>query len=262
MGRCCVKGFKEIEVSKIQGPKVRDRLEIDPEYIQSLADDIRENGLINPLLVRPSGEGFEVIAGERRLLAVQSLGLRRVACHVQDVDDGTAAVLRAVENLGREDLSPIEEARIYERLIDVHKLTRDQVAKRVSKSAGVVKRRLDLLRMPRMLQDAIHRGQISYGVAEELWRLGSEADISYYLGFCVDHGATVAVVRQWVNDHKKAQRRRDGDVEGGGGMASPMEMEPTYISCSFCRGPVELGKDTVLRACPECFQKLREAGRG
>jgi len=257
-----MKQFKEVAVSEIRGPKSRDRFAIDEGRVDALAQDIRENGLINPILVRPNGDGYEVVAGERRLLAVQRLGWERVTCHVQDLDDKSAALLRAVENLGREDLSPVEEGLLYTVLMHEHFLSLDDISKRVAKSVGVVKRRMDLLNMPDDLQMAIHQGLIKYGVAEELWRLTDPGRISYYLGFAVDHGATVAVVRQWVNDELKAQRAKASDVEGGGGLANPMQSAPTYISCDFCKGPVELGKDTVLRACPDCLVKLQEAGRG
>lgn len=251
-----------MEVKKILAPKDRDRLDVDPGYIRSLAADIGENGLINPILVRPCGERYEVVAGEMRFLAVQKLGWERVACHVQELSDVDAAVLRAVENLGREDLSPIEEARVYNRFVKEYGFTINQVSARVKKSVGVVKRRIDLLKMPDMLQEAVHQGLIKYGVAEELVRLHDEGAISYYLGFCVDHGATVAVVRQWVNDFQKRQRTKERDVGGGGGLESPMETSPTYISCSICTGPVELGKEVLLRVCKECFGRIRDALRG
>lgn len=257
-----MKQFQEIATSEIRGPKHRDRFAIDEDRIVTLSQDISENGLINPILVRKNADGYEVVAGERRFLAVQRLGWERVTCHVQDLDDKTAAFLRAVENLGREDLSPVEEGHIYARLLESQEFTIDQVAKRVAKTVGVVKRRMDLLRMPQILQRAIHNRQIVYGVAEELWRISDEGRISYFLGFAIDHGATVAVVRMWVNDELKAERRKASDVGGGGGMANPMEVAPTYVACDFCRGAVELGKDTVLRACPECLGKFREAGRG
>lgn len=249
-------------MSKIRPPEVRDRMEIEAEYIKSLRADIRENGLINPLLVRPKDGYFEIVAGERRFLAVQGLRWERVSCHVQQLSDSDAAVLRAVENLGRKDLSPIEEARVYARLIKDHGFKIDQVASRVSKTVGVVKRRMDLLRMPEILQEAVHKGEINYGVAEELVRLRDEGAISYYLGFCVDHGATVSVVRQWVNDHHKRLRLKDRDVGGGGGLESPMEVAPTYIACSICHGSVELGKEAILRVCPKCVELIKAALRG
>ena len=257
-----MKQFQEIALSEIRRPESRDRFAIDEGRVDALAQDVRENGLINPILVRKNADGYEVVAGERRFLAVQRLGWERVTCHVQDLDDKTAALLRAVENLGREDLSPVEEGQLYTVLMHEHLLSLDDISRRVAKSVGVVKRRMDLLNMPDELQMAIHQGLIKYGVAEELWRLSDPGRISYYLGFAVDHGATVAVVRQWVNDELKSQRSKASDVEGGGGLANPMQTAPTYIACDFCKGAVELGKDTLLRVCPDCLVKLREAGRG
>jgi len=246
----------------MRGPKNRDRLAIDEEGIEALAQDIKENTLINPILVRKNADGYEVVAGERRFLAVQRLGWERVACHVQDLDDKTAALLRAVENLGRKDLSPVEEAYIYHGLVESHGLTVSGVAKRLSRSFPTVKRRLELLKMPDAALRAVHNRSISPGVAEELWRLRDEDRIGYFLELAVDNGATRAVVRMWVNDELKAKSRGAAAGEGGGPLANPLEVTPSYITCDFCFGPVELGKDTVLRACPDCRVKLREAGRG
>ena len=254
--------FEEIALSEIRGPKSRDRIAVDEDGIVALTQDIRENGLINPILVRPNSDGYEVVAGERRFLAVQRLGWERVTCHVQDLDDKTAALLRAVENLGRKDLSPIEEGYIYAGLMQNHGMTREEVSQRMSQTVGVVKRRMDLLKMPDLLQQAIHKREIKYGVAEELWRLSDDGRISYYLGFAVDHGATVAVVRQWVNDELKAQRSKASDVGGGSPLENPMQANPIWITCDFCKGAVELGKDKTLRACPDCLVRLQEAGRG
>lgn len=254
--------FKEIPLKKIQGPEIRDRIAVDSDLIQALAEDIQANGLINPILVRPKDSYFEVVAGERRFLAVQSLGWERVACHVQNLDDVSAAVLRGVENLGREDLSPIEEAYIYHRFVEEFGFTRDQVANRFKKSPGVVRRRLDLLRMPESVQKSIHLGQISYGVAEELVRFQDPGKIDYYLGICVDHGATVAVVRQWVEDERRAARTPSADVGESGGVFTPGRVVPSYIACGICEDPVELGKEVVLRICPLCFEKIKAALRG
>jgi len=257
-----MKQFQEIALSEIRGPKSRDRFAIDEEGIAALSQDIRENGLINPILVRKNADGYEVVAGERRFLAVRSLGWERVTCHVQDLDDKTAALLRAVENLGRKDLSPVEQATLYAGLVNDHGMTLDDIAKRVSKSFSVVKRRMHILKMPQVVQRAIHNKQVSCGVAEELCRLGDENRIGYYLDLAIDNGATRDLVRLWVNDELKGQRRGVPASEGGGPLVDAAPLVPSYIPCDFCTGPVELGKDTILRACPDCLVKFREAGRG
>lgn len=250
---------QEIKVDLIDEPSGVVRLEIDPEAVEDLAKNIDEVGLLQPINVRAVGERFEVVAGHRRLKAFLLLKRKRIPCIVGVFDDIGTALARASENIRRIDLSPIEEAAIYGDLHDTHGLGYDAIGKFMGKSGGVVRRRIDMLRMPPDLQKAIHRRQISISVAEELWSIGEEGGISYYLEFAVAHGVTQAVAREWARDWKKAKRGRENGTGEGGSPGSPMEVEPTYITCDFCHGPVELGKDTVLRGCPECVVKIKEA---
>lgn len=248
-----------IRVDLIDEPDGVIRLEIDPEEVKSLAGSIEEVGLLIPIGVRSRGDRFEIVDGHRRYLAHKLLGREKIACFIRDVDDLECALARATENLGRVNLSPIEEAATYFDLVDTHGLSHEEVGKRMGKSPGVVKRRLDLLKMAPQLQQAVHRKQISYGVAEELWRLGDIGTIDYYLGYAVDHGVTVAVARQWVNDAKKRERGQRGDIGEGGGGASPLESTPVYVSCDLCQGPLNVNSITHLKICPVCVELMREA---
>lgn len=251
--------LKRIRLDEIDEPSGVVRLEIDPDEVADLGANIKEVGLLQPILVRPVGDRFEIVAGHRRYLAVRGLGWKEIRCIIRRIDDIQCALARASENLRRVDLSPIEEAAIYSDLLDNHKLTYDQIGKRMGKTAGVVKRRLDLLRMPPQLQKAIHKKQISYGVAEELWSLQDIGAIDYYLGFAIDHGVTVAVARDWVKDWKAAKRREASDVEGGGEPQSPAEVRPTYLPCDICHGPEDVMKMSTVHCCEVCGKKLKAA---
>jgi len=251
--------IKEIPLDLIDEPHGRIRLEVDPESIADLAANIAEVGLLQPIIVRRNKERFEIVAGHRRYLAFQLLKKNRIPSIVRDLDDVACALARASENLGRVDLSPIEEAAIYSDLRDEHKLTLDEISKRMGKSMGVVKRRLDLLKMPDCLQKAIHHKGINYSVAEELWSLGDLAKIEYFLVFAVDHGATLAVVRAWVQDEKKKMRLKDSGAGVGSSLANPMQTRPVYVPCDLCLGSMEIGTETVIRACESCTKTIKEA---
>jgi len=249
---------KKIALDLIDEPKGIVRLDIDPREIQCLADNIKEVGLLQPIIVRPDGERFEIVFGHRRYLAHKVLKTGKIACIVRRLGDVECAVMRGTENIQRVDLSPIEEAAIYSDLHDNHNLSCDEIGKRMSKSPGVVKRRLDLLRMPPQLQKAIHSRQISYGVAEALWTIGDIGGIDYYLGFAVEHGVTVAVARSWAKEWKDRQRREASDVAGGSGPANPLEPRPTYLPCDICQGPEDVMNMQTLHTCKSCSKKLRE----
>lgn len=250
---------KKIALDLIDEPKGIIRLEIDSGEIQGLAENIRELGLLQPIIVRPDKDRFEIVFGHRRYLAHKVLKNREIACIVRRLSDVECAVMRGTENIQRVDLSPIEEAAIYSDLHDNHNLTYDEIGKRMSKSPGVVKRRLDLLRMPPQLQKAIHAKQISYGVAEALWSIGDIGGIDYYLSFAIEHGVTVTVARQWAKDWKDQHRRAESDVDGGRGVISPVEPRPTYLPCDICRGPEDVVNMQLFHCCQECAKKIRVA---
>ena len=129
--------IREISLDLIDEPVGVVRMEIDPEKVQDLAENIQQVGLLQPINVRPRGERFEVVAGHRRYKAFQVLSLEKIPCIVGDFDDVGSAVARASENLRRVDLTPIEEAAIYTDLHDNHDLSYERIGKFMGPSAGV-----------------------------------------------------------------------------------------------------------------------------
>lgn len=252
----------DLDMGLIDEPRGRVRLEIDPQEVKELADSIAEVGLLQPIVVRGVDSRFEIVAGHRRFLACQLLGFSRIKALVRELDDTQTAFVRATENLRRVDLTPIEEAAIYADLRDNFGVSEEAIGKRMGVSPGVVKRRLDLLKMPPNLQQAIHKKQISYGVAEELWRITEVKMRDYYLGFAIDHGITVAVARGWVDDWKKSQRRVDSDVGPGGPPANPLEERPYYLTCEICFGPTKIQEAKNVTMCVGCLAQIQNALKG
>lgn len=245
-----------IPLSKIKRPARLDRIQISEEKINELANNIQEQGLLQSPLVRKIGEEYEIIAGDRRILAVTKLGWTEVECVVAVMDDKQTAEARASENLAREDLTVIEEARIYENLRKNHGMTVEQIARKMGKSGGTVKRRLDLLKMPQSLQDAMHAKKISYGVAEALWPIADPSSLDYYLSFACDHGVTVTVARGWTADWKAAQLRLEPDQDAMTGLETPAAIRPTYIACDLCQQPELIQNLVITRLCAHCAKEI------
>ncbi len=252
------KDLKLVDLGLIDPPELIDRINIDEEYIQELALNIKENGLLQPILLATHGSRYEIVAGHRRFCACKSLGWSVIPAMMFSGNKAEIAFARASENLARVDLTLIEEAQIYENLHKNHKLTYAQIGKRIGKTAGLVKRRLDLLKMPEILQKAIHKNLIGYGVAEELWRMHDVEAIDYYLGFCIDHGATKEVAKQWAKEFLDNKRRKDSPMSEGGGLTNPMESKPIYVACDICKTAMEIGTEEIIRACPECVHIIQE----
>lgn len=248
---------QNVLLTLIDRPGVPDRLSIDPEYIRELAASIAVVGLISPIVLCPRDGRYEIVAGDCRFQAHLFLGRTEIAAIVQELDVESVAITRATENLQRKDLTIIEEARIYKTLHEKHEMTWEQIAKRTGKTPGLVKRRCDLLKMPEMIVTALHEKKIGYAVAEELCRLNDLSKIEYYLGFCVDHGASLRVVGDWVREELARVRQAESVAGGGDYSTGTFEMKPVYVACDLCSGPMEIGKEKTLRLCKDCHTTIR-----
>lgn len=152
------------------------RVRFDPDQLEALAESIREHGVLQPITVRPLDAGFyQIIAGERRWRAARLAGLDEVPVNVIRVDDRTAMELALVENLQREDLNPVEEAKGYQTLISEYGLTQEEAARRVGKSRPVVTNALRLLSLPEKVLQMLEEGELSMSHARTLLELDSPA---------------------------------------------------------------------------------------
>jgi ParB family chromosome partitioning protein len=155
----------ELPTARISPNPNQPRTTIVQEAIDELADSISKVGLLQPIVVRPYGEGYQIIAGERRWRAAKAAGLERVPVVVKGVDDVEALELALIENLLREDLNAMEEARGYRRLISEHNMTQAELASKVSKSRPAIANAIRLLDLPDDVQELISRDQLSAGHA-------------------------------------------------------------------------------------------------
>lgn len=167
-------GALELEVSKIVANPNQPRKVFASESILKLADSISEHGIIQPLIVRRTKDGYELIAGERRLRAAKELGLRTVPCIISQISDEKSAEASIIENLIREDLSFFEEAMAIENLIDTYSLTQEELARRLSCSQSCVANKLRLLRFSKEEREKILSAGLSERHARALLRISDE----------------------------------------------------------------------------------------
>ena len=167
---------ESLPISRVEPRAGQPRTRFDDEALQELADSIAEHGLLQPITVRALGGGYyQIIAGERRWRAARLAGLQEVPVRILDVDDQKAQELALVENLQREDLSPMEEARGYRTLMEEHGLTQEAVSRSVGKSRPAVANALRLLNLPEPIVQLLESGQLTSGHARALLPIESEA---------------------------------------------------------------------------------------
>ncbi len=215
-------GSTEIEIKKIKVNRYQPRHQFNEDAIKELASSIKEKGIIQPLLVRPTDEGaYELIAGERRFRASKLLGLKKVPVVMRDVSDEDSLELALIENIQRENLSPIEEALAYQRLTKEFKLTQEQVSEKVGKKRATISNILRLLSLPEEIQNFIQTDQVSMGHARAILSLPSEKQQKDFALRVIAEGLSVREVERMVTDilhpsgspQKKAKRaKKDSHV--------------------------------------------------
>ncbi len=160
--------IKEISISNIDPNPDQPRRDFEPQALNDLADSIRVHSLLQPILVRPVGERYCIIAGERRLRAAKIAGLTTVKCIIQLCSDQEMAERAIIENIQRADLSPVEEGLAYERLIKEYGLNQEQVAQRVGKARATVANLLRVILLPEAVLELLRNNMISLGHAKVL----------------------------------------------------------------------------------------------
>ena len=207
------KGVMNLGIEEIRPDRSQPRRHFDEAHIEELAESIRSKGVLLPLIVRRDGEGYVLVAGERRWRAAQKAGLRELPVMVREVTGKEAFEIALIENIQREDLNPIEEAGAYRRLIEEHGLTQEELAARVGKDRSTVANALRLLRLPEAIQRAVVSGELSMGHARALLAIHDEGDLRKAAEKVIAEALSVRAVEslvQRLKSKRQPQRKRDG----------------------------------------------------
>jgi len=203
-----------IAPSKIKPSSYQPRKKFEQKSLEELAQSIREKGLLQPLLVRKgaSPESYQLIAGERRLRAVQLAGLDKVPVLVKEVNDKEALAMSLIENIQREDLNPIEEAEAYQRLLSELKITQEQLSEVVGKDRSTIANSIRLLKLPKEIQAELEKDAISPGHARAILQLDSPAKMKLLFNKIIQDGLSVrqaeALAKQFSPEDKKSTAKK------------------------------------------------------
>ncbi|MBS9338731.1 ParB/RepB/Spo0J family partition protein [Fructobacillus sp. M2-14] len=188
----------DLPLAKIEANPFQPRLKFDEDSIKELAQSIKENGLLTPIIVRKAGAKYQIIAGERRFRATKTLFAKTITAIVRETNDETMATLALIENLQRDNLDPIEEARAYANLMSQLELTQSKLADRVGKERTTVANALRLLKLPDKVQQLVQQGELSMGQARALLGLEKESQLNSVLSVVLKDGLNVRQVEALV----------------------------------------------------------------
>ena len=201
-------GTVDIALDRIRPNPHQPRQHFDEAELATLTASVREHGVLQPVLVAETVEGYQLVAGERRLRAARAAGLERIPAIVRQLTEQAQLEIALVENLQREDLDPIEAARGFRRLIDEFGFTLEEIAARVGRARSTVANTLRLLDLAPIVQDAVIRRTISEGHARQLLALNDEAAQAHLLKLIIDEGWSVRKAEQYVVGFKKGGEKK------------------------------------------------------
>ena len=210
--------LRRIRISEIVRNPNQPRRYFDPEAIATLAESIRQYGVLNPLTVRRTGNGgYELVAGERRLRAARVAGLTDVPCLLINADGEDSSVIALVENLQRRDLDFFEEANGFKRLIEQFGLTQEEAARKVGKTQSAVANKLRLLRLSQQNMELIRCNNLTERHARALLRLNDEADRINVTNYIIEHELNVSRTEEYIDEFLKAKENPQPVVEAESG---------------------------------------------
>lgn len=212
-------GVLTLRLSEIEPNKNQPRQNFDEETIANLAESIRENGLIQPIIVRKTALGYQIIAGERRWRACRMLGMNEIPAIIKEFDDEQVAKVALIENIQREDLNPIEEANAYKDLMEKYNMTQEQLSKIVGKSRSSIANSVRMLDMPEKIQKLLISGKLTVGQAKAIGAAQDEATMEDIARQAADGKMTVRAIEKLIEkletepEGSKSEKNEHSDDE-------------------------------------------------
>jgi ParB family chromosome partitioning protein len=251
--------YSTIPLDQIDSPADELRTMVNQGRLQGLAESIREVGLLQPIGVCAIGERYVIVFGNRRFLAHRWLGLPEIACRVLTTEEAERLASATAENVSRENLNPVEEARAIRQMIDVQGKSVRAVANALGRSEGWVRSRLVLLTWPEDVVIAVARGELTPAVGAELVGVEDEAMRGVYFRAAVENGVTASQMRQWRVDWE-TQRA----VQGGAAPfdpTAPVPVSPVIPKalCNLCKFDFPVTALTFARLCAPCATDVNRA---
>lgn len=260
--------IRQIRLSQIDPNRSQPRESFDEEALQELAASIREHGVLQPVLVRPAGKRYEIIAGERRWRAAKLAKCREIPVIVREMDDAEAMQIALIENIQREDLNPIEEAAAYQRLMEEYHLTQEETAAKVGKSRAAVANSVRLLKLDPEVRGLLTEKALTEGHARALLTLEVPELQRQAAQEVVSRGLTVRetekLVRRYLEPPRPAEEEDGHDAEAQRLIYAELEDELRAVTgtrVEIRRGPKERGKILLDYYSLEELERLLELFR-
>ncbi len=245
--------YKVISLDLIDDPERPMRTDLTPESVADLVLSIKQMGIIEPLIVFPKSDRYEVIAGHRRRYASELAKLAEVPCHVHQANKEQIEMMKIHENMYRAAVRPSDEMMHFKYIMTRLKISPTKLAQMIGKSDAYVSERLSIESYEPELRDALDTGKINFSVAKELSRIGDRNKTIEYLRYAIQNGLTQSGARQWVNDYKTSLETPKQTPVTTYDPASGAFLQKIYYPCIRCNGKYEIQDVTPVYVCGPCL---------
>jgi len=245
--------LKEIAVDLIEEPDVLLHPVTSLDELEELANSIKHQGLIEPIIVRQVGDKYKLVVGYRRYLACKKFGIPRILARILPLSERDSLLSTAVENIQRSDIDPVAEGQLYHKLIFEQSYPIGDIAKKLGKSEGYIESRLALLDMPGDIQEMVRRKELKLGIVPHLRRIREESDKILVASDLAKRGFTVDSAKRIIDAFLKyREEMKEAPREE---VLEKAEEEP-LATCEWCRGDKKLRFFRSLAVCDECYREL------
>jgi len=245
--------YKIISLDLIDDPERPMRTDMTPETVADLVLSIKQMGIIEPLIVFPKGDRYEIIAGHRRRYAAELAKLVEVPCHVHDANKEQIEMMKIHENLYRREVRPSDEMIHFKYIMTRLKISPTKLAQLIGKSDAYVSERLAIGDYEPELKEALDSGKINFSVAKELARLGDRNKTIEYLRYAIQNGLTQSGAKQWVNDYKASLETPKQTPVTTYDPNTQQVLTKIYYPCIRCDSKFEIQDVVPVYICNPCL---------
>ncbi|KKL10301.1 hypothetical protein LCGC14_2557200 [marine sediment metagenome] len=248
--------IKHIRLDKLLPPEFDQRITTSPEEDLELTESIRELGVLCPLIIKTTSNGFEIVAGHRRFICAGRAGLAAVPCIVVKSDAAASEKIKLHENLKRLPLSHLDQAYTFAHLRKIFSMTETQISSLCGVSIAYISQHLSLLSCDDSLISSVHDGRINFSVARELMLCKNPDEQKRFLKYAEDDGATCLSVQNWVRESNRETSILDGSDPKVFTSDLPSTPQIPMYPCRICDTPTEIPQLIVVRLCKTCDSDL------